>query len=519
MKGNIMNLSEIVRVVDKETMNKLSGERILFSDSIIKINKKSIEQVRTLIITEVALYNFKEKTLKRRLLIENIFGITTSKTSDEFVIHGETGEYDYHYKYKNKRKIIQILAAAYYLIKFKKLRFALVKGENLKDYVTLIYEKKKDKNLSKIDYNLFVDIDTYLYGNIQRKNSVGKPRQSTNFATVMKAQKTEIIFLNENSIDILEHLSELKIENFRILGNLLKSYYGDILWSEFIPNNTFYLMRVINGSDINNFIYDIGKLITLYSFNFISISPAECIFKTEDKTFIMNKFSPYYEGGPLFYHLRNSGTFNEKKTKIITAQIINIILFYKKKKKKHLNFSPENFILDKNGFINYLWFEINEKLFFDKFKPEILKPLEYTQVNNDWYNLGILIYEMLFHITPMNFKDSQGKIRIPKFIEISNETKEIIEKFLSMKNEDDDMELEDIKKYKFFDEINFDDISNRKFDAGIVPMNLDIQKLNNVGIVTDEKEKDEKEEMERERYTLFNYDSNDENEDDFESDK
>ena len=72
-----MNLSEIVKVVDKETMNKLSGETVIFSDSIIKINKKSIEQVRTLIITEVALYNFKEKTMKRRLLIENIFGITT----------------------------------------------------------------------------------------------------------------------------------------------------------------------------------------------------------------------------------------------------------------------------------------------------------------------------------------------------------------------------------------------------------------------------------------------------------
>ena len=117
--------------------------------------------------------------------------------------------------------------------------------------------KKKDKNKTKIDYKLLVDIDTYLYGNLLRKNSIGKPRKSINFASVMKAQKTEIVFLNENSIDLLQHLQELKIENFRILGNLLKSYYGKILWSEFIPNNTFYLMRVINGSDINNFILDV----------------------------------------------------------------------------------------------------------------------------------------------------------------------------------------------------------------------------------------------------------------------
>ena len=507
-----MNLSEIVKVVDKDIMNKLSGEKVIFSDKIIKINKKLIEQLRTLIITEKALYNFKEKSLKRRLLIKDIFGITTSKISEEFVIHGEGQEYDYHYKYKNKRKIIQILAAVYYYNTFNKLRFVLVKEENLKDYVTFMDEKKKDKTKTKIDYKLLVDIDTYLYGNLLRKNSIGKPRKSFNFASVMKAQKTEIVFLNENSMDLLKNLQDLKIENFRFLGNLLKSYYGKIFWSEFIPNNTFYLMRVINGSDINNFILDVEKIITLYSFNFVSISPAECIFKTDEKTFIMNKFSPFYEGGPLFYHLKNSGTFTEQKTKIISAQIINIINFFHKKKKKHLYFSPENFILDKKGFVNYLWFEINEKLFFDKCKPEILKPIEYSQVNNDWYNLGILMYEMLFHISPMNYIDLEGKIRYPKFIEISEEAKEIIEKFMSMKNDTDDLELEDIKQYKFFEDINFEEVENRNIEPCIVPMNLEIQKLNNVGMVTDD-DKDIKEEMEKEKYTLFNYDSNDENDD------
>ena len=65
-----------------------------------------------------------------------------------------------------------------------------------------------------------------------------------------------------------------------------------------------------------------------------------------------------------------------------------------------------------------------------------------------------------------------------------------------------------------FEEINFDDIRNRKFETGIVPMNLEIQKLNNMGMATDEEKLDIKEEEEKERYTLFNYDSNDENDED-----
>ena len=517
MKGDLMNLKEIVKVVDKEIENKLhKGEKIIFCDSLIKINKKLVEQKRILIITQKALYNFKEKTLKRRLQIKDIFGLTTSKNSEEFVIHGEGGEYDYHYKYQNKRKIIQILAAVYYSEKSRKLNFSLVKDENLHNYVTLINDKKKDKNKSKINNNFLVDIDTYLYGNLMRINTVGKTRNSINCSSVMKAQKTELIFINENS-DLIKSLIDIKIENFRVLGSLLKSYYGKMLWCEFIPNSTFYLMRVVNNSDINDFISDIGEIHKLYSNNFISISPAECVIKTEDKVFFLNKFNPYFEGGPLFYHLKNSGSFNEKKTKTISAQIINIILFFHKEKKTQMEFSPENFILDKNGFVNYLWFEINEKLFIDKMKPQVLKPIEYTQIKNDWYNLGVLIYEMLLHVSPLNYMDSYGNIKFPRFIGISNEAKEIIEKLMSMKKETDELKLEDIKRFKFFEDINFDDILKRNFESGIVPMNLEIQKMNNLGTLQDNTGKDMKEEMEKERYTLFNYDSNDE--DDYESEQ
>ena len=53
---------------------------------------------------------------------------------------------------------------------------------------------------------------------------------------------------------------------------------------------------------------------------------------------------------------------------------------------------------------------------------------------------------------------------------------------------------------------------NRKGESGIKPMNLDIQKQNNLGVVTDEII-DEKEEIEKEKYTLFNYDSDSDNND------
>jgi serine/threonine protein kinase len=268
-------------------------------------------------------------------------------------------------------------------------------------------------------------------------------------------------------------------------------------------------MRVINYPEIMELISDIEKVTTSFASNCTSLTSADCIFKTEDKTFILNKFNPFFEGGYLFYHLKNSMTFNETKIKLISAQIINIIIHFHKNIEKHMNFSPENFILDKDGFVNYLWFEIDQKLYMEKCRPKILKPLEYIKINNDWYNLGVLMYELFLNLNPDNFRDKNGNLKYPRFIDISEEIKEFIEKLMSMKNENDELSLEEIKGYKFFEGINFDDILNRKFDSEIKPMNLEMQRINNLGIVTDE-QIDENEEKEKERYTLFNYDSEDE---------
>ena len=233
MKQNLMNISEIIKVVNKDINNKLSGEKIIFSDSIIKINKKLVEQKRDLIITDQALYNFKETSLKRRLPIKSIKGLTVSRSSDEFVIHGEDGEYDYHYKYKNNRKIIQILAAVYYNSSFHKLNLALVKENNLNEYVTISKEKKRNKTKTKFNDKFSVDIDVYLYGNLLRKNSIRKHKQNNDLISVMKAQKTELVFLND--INSFKEPSQIRIENFRILGSLINnSFYGKLYWSESI---------------------------------------------------------------------------------------------------------------------------------------------------------------------------------------------------------------------------------------------------------------------------------------------
>ena len=96
------------------TTNVTREESIQFSDKIIKINNYGFKQERNIIITDKGIYNLKKTALKRRIDINSIKGITLSKLSDEFVIHCNDEEYDYHYVSTKKKKIVEIIAKYYY---------------------------------------------------------------------------------------------------------------------------------------------------------------------------------------------------------------------------------------------------------------------------------------------------------------------------------------------------------------------------------------------------------------------
>lgn len=68
-------------------------EMIYLSINLVKINKRTTEQQRMLIITNLGIYNVKKRDVRRTVKIENIAGVTISNSSTEFVIHG-LGEYD-----------------------------------------------------------------------------------------------------------------------------------------------------------------------------------------------------------------------------------------------------------------------------------------------------------------------------------------------------------------------------------------------------------------------------------------
>ena len=129
---DFLNLSNNYSIKNNVTRD----EEIQFSDEVEKINKNGWKQTRNMILTENAMYNLRKTTLKRRIDYKTIIGITVSKNSDEFVIHCQDIDYDYHFISPRKVLIIEIIAKNYVLIKEEELKLFEMEDKSLSNYVT-----------------------------------------------------------------------------------------------------------------------------------------------------------------------------------------------------------------------------------------------------------------------------------------------------------------------------------------------------------------------------------------------
>ena len=149
---------------DQEIKAMLGHEEIYYSDKIIKIRKGlfNSNQERTILITDQAIYNLKGREKKRRIDIGSLSGITISKTSDQFIIHGKNDEYDYLYSSPNRVKIIEILEIVYESINQDELLFSIQNEKDLSKFVVGKAERKKSPELYKIDPKKFMSIREFI---------------------------------------------------------------------------------------------------------------------------------------------------------------------------------------------------------------------------------------------------------------------------------------------------------------------------------------------------------------------
>lgn len=101
--------------------HSINLEIIYLSCPIFKFNDYKKKQERSLLVTNLAVYNVKGTDVKRRIEVQKIKGISFSKIGTEFILHIPS-EYDYRYASSDLRdRIIYSILKAYWKVTGEKL--------------------------------------------------------------------------------------------------------------------------------------------------------------------------------------------------------------------------------------------------------------------------------------------------------------------------------------------------------------------------------------------------------------
>ena len=438
---------------DKKIQLIIKNEKLLFSSEIKKKNKHNYNQTRNLILTNKALYNLDNYTLKRRIDLSKIKGITTAKNLNELVIHGIAQEHDYYYLTKDKNTIIYFLEKIHEKLTGRELMFAYLEIDNLKNRVTKKDEKKKNPNFSRMDDSELYDINKYIKEIIFKNNKIldefnvidfnilvpqnnNKEINSSKIVNqFLDGRKQSIYSYNIDSFensneedsslnnDSFEILPEAKIEDFELLKIIGKGKNSITYLAKYINNknniyyNKLYALKKYKKIDIiNNELFDNlineKKISTCKNLFCLYISKLEFCFQNNIEIFYV---FPFYKRGDLFQLLKTKKKLKISETIFFISQIIIALLKLHENSIIYRNIKLENILIDDKGLIKLIDFNKCKILTFEnEFACSFIGNLEYISpevilgnghsFEYDYWMLGILTYYLIFGHSPYKSK-------------------------------------------------------------------------------------------------------------------
>ena len=199
----------------------------------------------------------------------------------------------------------------------------------------------------------------------------------------------------------------------------------------------------------------------------------------------------FARGGELFFLLREEGQLSEKSVQFYAAQIVLALEHLHSLGIVYRDLKPENILLDDDGNILLTDFGLAKMVLQtnsfcgtpDYIPPEIIENKEYTR-SVDWWQLGILIYELLVGHTPFfhhNIDKMFRAIRTKSLRRnhyLSNHAFDLISKLLvknpKMRLGHSTDDAKPIKAHPFFQGIQWDKILQKEIQP---PIDVEIRCL------------------------------------------
>mmetsp|Transcript_47047 Transcript_47047/g.92598 ORF Transcript_47047/g.92598 Transcript_47047/m.92598 type:complete len:482 (+) Transcript_47047:112-1557(+) len=427
-----------------------------------------------MIITNLAVYNVLPdkrsiKKCKRRIDIQTLVSITISSVSDEFVLHVPE-EYDYRFKSAKKDAICKLLSSLVNEARaqnpqLKKLSCTHSSESDLTDRV---WTKTIQKHQSREDIRRRIQI------------LAAEDHESDHEDMEDGKEETKVLDTSQDA--------DVRLDHFELLKVLGRGSFGKVMLVRKKSDQCIYAMKILKKRTIiakNQVEHTKAERKILGALHHPFLVSMRYAFQTKEKLYLV---LDYYNGGELFFHLKNQKRFPEAVARIYVGEIALALGHLHSLKFIYRDLKPENILLDDNGHVCLTDFGLSkdvdpeDKALTFCGTPEYLAPEIVTGAGHDkavdWWSLGILLYELTVGIPPfysqnvndMYNKIQHGVLRFPPFL--SNACKDIIVSLLNRdprKRLGSTNDIDDIKSHAFFDEVDWDQMMKKAIDVPFKP--------------------------------------------------
>jgi len=480
----------VQKMLNKHGKNTPLPEIVKFSDFVIKINRREKEQTRVMLITNKAVYNLMPNNYgkcKRRIAIDELGSVTASGISDEFVLH-VPAEYDYRFKSAKKDTICKVLQDL-----FKKYIQKHDKNKKKRLNVTFLQQSDlKERALTKAMARLQTREDV-----LQRKKALAAEAHDSD-AEETTGGGDDDKKGDDKVTQLIDSTEKVRLEDFELLKVLGRGSFGKVMQVRKKTDGKVYAMKILKKRAIiarNQVEHTKAERKILESLQHPFLMTLRYAFQSKEKLYFV---LDYFQGGELFFHLKNNRRFPEDVARIYVAEIGLALGHLHSLQVIYRDLKPENILLDDNGHVCLTDFGLSKDVDpTDKAHtfcgtPEYLAPEIVTGAGHDkavdWWSLGILLYELTVGIPPfysqnvneMYNKIQHGVLRFPPFL--SENCKNLIVQLLNrdpkkrLGSKDD---VNDIKAHPFFKTLSWEKLMKKEIEVPYKPKTKSATDTNN----------------------------------------
>eukprot|EP00347_Sterkiella_histriomuscorum_P002890 403366400 len=192
-----------------DDLSVIVWDEVYLSCGLQKYNRYGIKQQRTLLITNMHLFNLSKQKINRRIDLFKVDGFTISEdqSSSEFIIH-VSGEYDYRYISQNLRDVIASTIRKILRNKGHNILYYRVASTKLKNYATV--KKEVPKGIFRRPEKMYIIEDENL-DNLEKKgdedlknkrnsSQIEEDKTQEQFSNIQETQSQQIANRKQTAI-------------------------------------------------------------------------------------------------------------------------------------------------------------------------------------------------------------------------------------------------------------------------------------------------------------------------------